>query len=925
MKLYSFENVNNNLKISSPRNDNSISKLKLNNFQNFSNQGNNNLINLYFSPNNISGSKIHKIYSPLHKKLNKLYRSSSQINFHQRPFSSINDRCLPSLQSFSFIKSQKIKDKNKKKVLNKKQNYFNFEKEKLYQETYQIKKVINLLTKKLSLLKKENMKRDRIINRKQKKINDIILNNNSLNENNEFNINNNKNNSFNDFIINSNENFLCNNSNLNLIYNKNSPTLNLFKKIKNSIEEIRKDITTEKNKYETLKRSLFTTKMNELKIESFLLEEQINKINLFINKAFAMQEENNRQKQDYLDLKENIDKQNEIIKNLEENSYLIKNEENELKEKLKKIKINLNSKNKKINYNKHKLNILIEKNNNLSSNNHLFKHSYTIKVDSSPIEIQSFYTSQISNLNKLINFFKIQCKYSDNEIKKLDDKKKLLLGPETFSKKRQFEIFTFKNANTSDKEKIENLKIILKNSIDSEKKLKKKLDLYENKLKELEAKNKANNISNQSQIEFGIDNDNPYYTDDKENMPEKSNKFTSSQFNQFTYILFKNFESKGISFEESKNAIIIPFLDIAKNNNFSNIKFPSKDFDLIVDEYTKIILKVLNCDNKYNYTLTKIFISALFYNSDCIINKFIEYFNVLFSYTKNYNLEEAKYINKLQNKYKEQTEKIVECIKQNISKDLNISKYFHLLKMKELLEHNSINLKDKFIEFLFYYMKKFDDPEAKLGDLKLSLLNEIIPLNNINSNDIFYSQKENIIKDSNSSNFKEKQKNSQDRSKINEKDKFKKNDKKSITEENYSKKPNITQINQKDDSDLEENEDSMTEITNEEYIKQLFEAISLMQEGLKVGKTNFNDLMANVIQRRKINGNFYECITIEDFNDQLKSINVVLSDLKLSCLCSKYSIPNELRLIDKNKIQKDIEKHQNGELKLDEEENDDYN
>ena len=115
----------------------------------------------------------------------------------------------------------------------------------------------------------------------------------------------------------------------------------------------------------------------------------------------------------------------------------------------------------------------------------------------------------------------------------------------------------------------------------------------------------------------------------------------------------------------------------------------------------------------------------------------------------------------------------------------------------------------------------------------------------------------------------------------------------------------------------------MTEITNEEYIKQLTEALAIMQKGLKEANNNFNDLMSNVIQKRKINGVFYECITIEDFNDQLKSINIVLSDLKLSCLCSKYSIPNELRLIDKNKIEKDIEEQLKGNLKFEEEEEED--
>ena len=157
--------------------------------------------------------------------------------------------------------------------------------------------------------------------------------------------------------------------------------------------------------------------------------------------------------------------------------------------------------------------------------------------------------------------------------------------------------------------------------------------------------------------------------------------------------------------------------------------------------------------------------------------------------------------------------------------------------------------------------------------------------------------------------------------------------KKSVTEDNLTPKmknmpsefnnqreKNID-IDKENTDDMEEDEDSMTEITNEEYVKQILEAIKQMKEGLEKSKTNFNDLMNNVIQKRKINGKFYEYVSIEDFNDQMKSIKITLSDLKLSCLCSKYSIPNELRLIDKNKINNDIQKFIQGKLKLEEEEN----
>ena len=375
-------------------------------------------------------------------------------------------------------------------------------------------------------------------------------------------------------------------------------------------------------------------------------------------------------------------------------------------------------------------------------------------------------------------------------------------------------------------------------------------------------------------------------------------------------------------------------------------------------------MEVLNCaNNNYNYTLTKIFVSALFFNSECDVNKLIEYFNILFSYTINYSLEEEKYVNKLQTKYQEQTKKLISCIKDNILNGQNPKeKYIHLLKMKELLEHNDINLKDKYIEFIFYYMKKFEDQEAKLGDLKYSLLNDIIPGELENSiknevknkdndkynNEIILKEKEDVNSDNlNKEKEEEKEKekgkgdknnkrkindekdvdnaNENENININEDDnEFERKEIKSVTEDNLSQKHNKNNFDKNDkenSDDLEEDEDSMTEITNEEYVKQLTEAITLIEKGIKEANTNFTDLMENVIQKRKITGNYYECITIEDFNDQLKSINVILSDLKLSCLCSKYSIPNELRLIDKNKIEKDIHNFIKGDLKLDEEEN----
>ena len=142
------------------------------------------------------------------------------------------------------------------------------------------------------------------------------------------------------------------------------------------------------------------------------------------------------------------------------------------------------------------------------------------------------------------------------------------------------------------------------------------MEIYQNKLDELEKQNNEDDFYNKSQIEFGIDEKNPFCVDGNNNNPEKTGKFTSAQFNQFTYILFKNFESRGIFYEESNDKVIKFFLEFNKNNNITNndeeINYQSDKFNLIAEGYSKIILDILNRNNDYNYSITKIFIKALF-------------------------------------------------------------------------------------------------------------------------------------------------------------------------------------------------------------------------------------------------------------------------------------------------------------------------
>ncbi len=275
------------------------------------------------------------------------------------------------------------------------------------------------------------------------KINDIILNNNNdstffenKNNNNIHNkrkinfknnlqiFNSSNNSSFNELSFNSSTN---NNNNLEDFFsNKKTGAYNLLKKIKKSINNITTEIDSEKQKYEKIKRSLFLTKLNELNIESNLLEEQINKINTFIQRDIQIQEENHKKKDNLLNLQLNIERQEKIIKSLNERSNYLDKEEENLKLKLEEMKKKLESKTKKISINNKKLSLLIQKNNTLSKNKEQStKNTKEIKINNNkvknPDQIKTYYTGEISKLNKIINFYSSQCVFSEKEIARLKE------------------------------------------------------------------------------------------------------------------------------------------------------------------------------------------------------------------------------------------------------------------------------------------------------------------------------------------------------------------------------------------------------------------------------------------------------------------------------------------------------------------------
>ena len=706
------------------------------------------------------------------------------------------------------------------------------EPEKLVQEKFQLRNIVRNLRKELFNLKQENLQKKNEINEKEKTILNIINNEN---------------------------------------YEIEEQGSSLMNKIRKHIRQIKQEIIDIDEKNEYLKKDIKLTKINEYLIEKEKIEEQINKIKSLIQNGKKVKLNVNEKVNELNDLKLNVDNQNVILYKMNINYENLNKEEEYLLQQISEVNEKIMKDKQKIIFNRNIVLSLQKTNDNLQKDKTISSKLYVLNKDNISVPMEQSYKSTISEKKKLINDFKLKLKFSENTIQDLK-KENNKLKDISENKKKQFPNQSLENSHKisslkasknkfSDDEIINKLKDTLQSSKEIEIELEKQLKIYKEKLEEINDKQ-----INNDQIEFGIDSDNPYYTSNENNNPIETSKITSIQFNQFTYILFKNFEAKNINLENNNSKFIDELINNAnkEEEQIEEVDINSESFISIVNKFCNSISDVLNCGNEYNIKMLKIFIGALLFNSGGSIVKLSEYFTVLFSYTKIYQKElENKLIERINRKYKDNAELLLKLINEQ---NINGNDYISLLEVKDIIDNNNIELKDKYIEFIFYIMKKFDDKNAKLSDLKISNYGKILFPNSNDSNKDKISSKQLDI-----------------------------DEEKKLKED----KENNNINNNNDD-------ESITEITNEEYEKIINSCILSIQKGIKEEKTTFTNLFGNYIKTFKSEGKNVDVITIEDFNEQLKNINISLSDLQLSCICSKYSVPENVRLIKSKIVEKDI-------------------
>ena len=846
-----------------------------------------------------------------------LKASHNKTNFYKTKMRSVRPL------SSSIKKLPVLNNNNNNSSMNFYPNSFimNIEEERLNQEKNQLIKMIKYLNLQLNQLKKENEEKDVLLNHEEKELKSLIYNNDLTEEEKDL---------YNIMVDSPNEvnnleesKSMANNASYNLIF-----------KIKREINNIKAKIMEEDEKIGKLKSSLMYTKLKEINTENNFIESQINKIASLLNNSLNIKEVNDIKMEEIENFQYNINVQNQILEELENKKKMLIQEELMMKNNIKNIGTDAEQMKKQVQKNTKELDSLRQRNKNLLKDK-VINSKVIIRDEMSHQTLSHFYYTKINQLKKDIHFYKSKLNHDEilkSQIKEQKNKvieslkharnnnniptdlsilKTNLENQIKEEQKSQVNNVTIEEPKgILDEEKIEKLKKIYAKGRNYEKQLENKYkeifekfktvyEAYKEQNKTQKEKNQEENNDNQSEIEFGIDRNNPFYTEEENNNPELDLKFNSIQYNQFTYILFKNFESQGIVGQESYSKIINPFVEYVNGKKLKYVQYPSDEFNLVVEKFTNIILDTINNNNKYNHTLTKTFLSALLINSECDIQKMVEYFIILFSYTRDYKTDEEKYLKNIKNVYTKEIKDILNAINSYIenTKDEknegNYDVYFPLIKLKELIEENKINLKDKYVEFIFYYLKQFDDKNAKLDYLKYSKLNDLIPL----SDDSKELQQDILLTDDDN-----KKLNTEPTKQENFDNILNKNKDNNI--ENY----NIDESSKKENN-FEENktDESATEITIDEYLKQLGEAIESIKNGLKNENVSFKDFVEDKKKVTNVEGKNIEYISINDLNNKFKDIGVILSDLKLSCLCSKYSLQNDLRLINIKSFEEDLE------------------
>ena len=184
------------------------------------------------------------------------------------------------------------------------------------------------------------------------------------------------------------------------------------------------------------------------------------------------------------------------------------------------------------------------------------------------------------------------------------------------------------------------------------------------------------------------------------------NNFNEEIFNAFTFVLLTNFEAKKLTVDIAKEKIIL-------SNNDIN-KLTTNEF---INKIKNNIALFLNCKNEESLKNINDWLEYLLKINENDKNIMQNEFLTIISNIKQYPKEQEIFLSKKVKKY-------LLPKKDVLYEKLNSfnSNYISFLLLKKIIEEEKIELKEQYFVYLFYALKKFDDPEASLNDLKYKIL-----------------------------------------------------------------------------------------------------------------------------------------------------------------------------------------------------------
>ena len=250
-----------------------------------------------------------------------------------------------------------------------------------------------------------------------------------------------------------------------------------------------------------------------------------------------------------------------------------------------------------------------------------------------------------------------------------------------------------------------------------------KNDIHNQKTGELDAlsfkeENKKDEQENNNNNKNNLPNINNLVkekSDDNKLLPENKNdnSLSNEEFTEFTYILIKNFESKKISEETARQKIIM----------IPSTKDPLDD-NKFIEQMSFNIMKSVHCDHAESLEKVKKWLVTLFNlcskDQKKVTENFLTLFNNITIYTPDQEILLGKKVKKSFMNKKEEINKKYESYKDS---------YVTFDFMKKLIEEEKIIIKDEYVQYLFFEMKRFEDPSRSLYDLKMKNLYDILDNN----------------------------------------------------------------------------------------------------------------------------------------------------------------------------------------------------